>query len=428
MVEINPRLNGVHSFAEALKAFKRFHDNPEDVFALKDSILRSHHALETLFKYVLYSYNPVLLLDGEIKVERFLKSFEKARKGELITELDDLTTANLVEIVDRLRRFSFLKSLSEEEYRLFRDAVRDLSSYRNKLQHFGLSADPDVVGRILGNVLPRTLEVLQQISYYHPLIGELPMEPLINDLQKILPEASEIIDFLRRNYDRLVLEAINYFKNKTFENQTLRLKIIDHGMVGAPPYFPELSTEGFLNLKYGISELMESIKFQRFRQINELPYSSSIKISQPTFVQDQMIPHEGVAKGALDFNARITLHKANSFVVLPNAAEKLAFLRNIVIEIRVFVEYEAKALMTEHHFDCEKILKANGQLKVKISAVPKGYRSDEAEIVGKYDANLNEENAPFRLHSFLNPDSSLKEDAPRHLEWIINTKGNIEFS
>jgi hypothetical protein len=84
--------------------------------------------------------------------------------------------------------------------------------------------------------------------------------------------------------------------------------------------------------------------------------------------------------------------------------------------------------MTEHHFDCEKILKANGQLKVKISAVPKGYRSDEAEIVGKYDANLNEENAPFRLHSFLNPDSSLKEDAPRHLEWIINTKGNIEFS
>lgn len=51
-MEIDPRKNGIHSLAEALRAFKTFHENPDDVFALKDLILRTHHALETLFKHM----------------------------------------------------------------------------------------------------------------------------------------------------------------------------------------------------------------------------------------------------------------------------------------------------------------------------------------------------------------------------------------
>lgn len=51
-MDINPRMNGIHSLAEGLRAFKNFHTDNKDIFALKDSILRSHHTLETLLKEI----------------------------------------------------------------------------------------------------------------------------------------------------------------------------------------------------------------------------------------------------------------------------------------------------------------------------------------------------------------------------------------
>ena len=70
-MSLGVRENGIHSLVEALKAFKIFHEKPDDpnrIFALKDSILRAQHALETLFKDVLFNYNPVLLLEENKKV------------------------------------------------------------------------------------------------------------------------------------------------------------------------------------------------------------------------------------------------------------------------------------------------------------------------------------------------------------------------
>lgn len=427
MVKIDPRINGIHSFAEALKAFKKFHENPNDPFALKDSILRSHHALETLFKDALYRQNPILLANKKIKVKMFLEGYEKFRKGELATELDELPTANLVEVVERLRKFGLLKGLSEDEYKLFLDSIKRLTFCRNKLQHFALSADPSVIGRILGNVLPRALEALEQISFHHPVFGDLPRTSVLEDLKRIFPEAPTIIDLLRHDYDRLIQEAIRFFKGKKFDDQVLKLKIADHGMVGAPPYLPDLSSEGFLTFEYDHSSLMEMLTLQRMGQTGELPYSARIQISQPTFTENQTFPNRGVAKGTLEFYAQVILDRADPFIILPNAEEKIAVLRGITIKIRASLEYEAEAFMTEHHYDCEKILKANGQLDVNITAIPKGFKSKDVEIIGKYKSNLNEENAPFRLHSFLEPDGSLKESSPRILEWIINTKGNVKF-
>lgn len=427
MIKITARESGIHSFAEGLKAFKGFHENPEDRFALKDAILRSHHALETLFKDVLYRWNPVLLLDKKTKVREFLQSYERFMKGELATELDELTTANLTEVVERLRKFGFMKGLNNKEYKLFSGSIRDLCFYRNKLEHFELSADPDVVGRILGNVLPRALEVLEKIPSRHPIFGTLPQPSVIEELKKTYPEALSIINLLRSEYDRLIKEAIEFFKGKKFDDQVLRLKIIDHGMVGAPPYFPEILSEGFFNLKFDMSSLMKFLSLRKMEQAIELPYSASIKISQPTFIKNQTFQDRGIAKGTLDFHAQVLLDRADSCIILPKAEEKIAVLRNIRIDIRTFLEYEADAFMTEYHYICEKILKANGQLGIMIAAIPRGYKSEDVKIIGKYNTDLDENNAPFRLHSFLEPDGSLKKDSPRHLEWIINTKGSVEF-
>jgi hypothetical protein len=135
-MEIDARTNGIHSLAESLKAFKNFHDNPKDIFSLKDSIFRSHHALETLFKNVLYIQDPTLLIDEEVRVKKVLDGYEKWMKGEIATVVDELKTISLEETIERLRKFGLLESLTQKEYALFLDSVRKLSFFRNKLQHF----------------------------------------------------------------------------------------------------------------------------------------------------------------------------------------------------------------------------------------------------------------------------------------------------
>lgn len=422
-MEINPRQNGIHSLAEALKAFEKYHENPDDVFALKDSILRSHHALETLFKHILYLVNPTLLVDEDTKIKRFLEGYKKWSQGKIATPLDELKTVNLEGGINRLRQFGLFKDLSKKEYELFYDSVSKLSFYRNKLQHFSLSADPDVVGRILGNVLPRAVDVL------HPFFSNPPpfFTPinLIEECKKFFPKAQSIIELLRHDYDRLIQEAVKFFRGTAFNDQILNLKIVDHGRVGAPPYFPEITTEGFLDFKYDMRTAFEI--FRTGVTEGEAPYSGKIQISQPKFTADEARPGYGVAEGSLELNARIVLERADKSLILPNAEEKIAVLRGLTITIKASLDYKADALMTEAHYDCRKIQEATGELRVRLTAIPKGYKSEEVELIGLYQSDLNKENAPFRLHSFLEPDGSLKEDAPRTLEWSINTKENLSF-
>ena len=82
MATVTPLENGVHSLATGLEAFQRFHQSPDDRFALKDAILRSHHAVETISKAVLYDQNPILILRGDTKVERFLQLIEQFIEGK----------------------------------------------------------------------------------------------------------------------------------------------------------------------------------------------------------------------------------------------------------------------------------------------------------------------------------------------------------
>jgi hypothetical protein len=84
-MKIDLRKNGIHSLAEGLRAFRAFHENPEgpDIeFALKDSILRSYHALEILFKKALAQYNSVLLLEKNEKIGSFVESYKKFLNGD----------------------------------------------------------------------------------------------------------------------------------------------------------------------------------------------------------------------------------------------------------------------------------------------------------------------------------------------------------
>ena len=55
------------------------------------------------------------------------------------------------------------------------------------------------------------------------------------------------------------------------------------------------------------------------------------------------------------------------------------------------------------------------------------YEKQDADMTGGYKSKLNEKNANFTFHSFLEPDGSLRERSPRSLELIVNSQGPVEF-
>ena len=422
-MDINPRQNGIHSFAKALEAFNKYHKNPDDVFALKDSILRSQHALETVFKDIVYLMNPALLVDENKKIKEFREGFKKWYQGKFATPLDELPTLNLYSTINLLKNLDFFKGLSDKEYHLFLDSVTELCFYRNRLQHFSLTANPDRVGRILGNVLPRTVDVLEPY-YSRPHNFRLPIN-FIEACNVIFPETELTIDILRNNYDKLIQDAINFFKKTPFNNQILNLKIVDHGQVGPPPYYPNLTIEGFIDYKYDFRTRLDL--FHLHADQDEEPFSAKITISEPKFTDSEKGAPFSMAEGNLEFDSRILIDRADKILVLENAQDKLSGMRGLTIMIKANLDYKVDIIKNEAHYDCRNIKEATGNLIVRLHAIPKGYKSDEIELIGAYQSEINQDTAPFRLHSFLEPDGSLKHDAPLMFEWTINSKGNLSF-
>ena len=188
-MKLDLEANGLHSLVEALKAFRMFHEHPSDpnsVLALKDTILRTHHALETLFKGKLMQYNSALLLEDNFKIESFVKNYGRLLNGGLENELDDVRTINLKEAVQRLRDFGLIKA-DDRNYALFYDNVEKLDRYRNRLQHLSLSADPDVIARMIGIVIPRAIDILDSIPTHHPILGDVRTgRPILDVLKEVL--------------------------------------------------------------------------------------------------------------------------------------------------------------------------------------------------------------------------------------------------
>lgn len=441
MTRIEPFENGIHSLAEALKAFKTFHDDNGNAYALKDAILRSHHALETLFKSLLlspkvysfqldkrialsYGENWVLLLPEKTEIKDVLAVSESLAKHEVSTpfESERIRTVGFYETLLRLRKLQELKSLEESEFQRLLASVRDLSGYRDRLEHFGLEADPEVVGRMLGNVIPRSCDILA--TRYADLYSRL---------EELYADACQVIDLLRNEYDELILESIKYFKGRSFSNKPLSLAIEDHGHVGASPYLPELTLDGMLQAQWDRTTFFDWERTAHLMWSESAgtvvePYVGKVKIARPVVVKSLPSPRDYKSvKGRLDFRATLHFPKAEGLLNLPEAGQKPAFLRQVSLDITAWLEYEAEALYTGHHYDVVSLYNANGSLNVQLTAISKGYAgSGQAEITGRYSARLDHNLAPFRLHAFVAPDGDLKDNYM--LEWRINTSADLQFS
>jgi hypothetical protein len=427
-MRLDLRTNGIHSMIEALKAFKKFHDGPDDPnvsLTLKDAILRSHHALEALFKNTLLQYNSALLLERKYTIGEFVDNYQKFLIGDLETELDEVRTISLRATIERLREFGLLK-IDEKEYALFHDAVEKLDRYRNRLQHFMLSADPDVIARMLGIALPRAIDILDTIPPHDPILGNVRTEQTIRKiLETNFPDAISTIQLLRSNYDSLIDQAVTFFKKKTFSGEKLELSLEDIGTGFWGP--PELKVKGFLNFQTGrhppISESETDV-------LGITDYAASTEISDPTYSGMGTFPFEGRLKGSMDFHAEIKFRKAEGFLLLPESEEKAAFLRDFSLTIDANLQYESEGMKGGGHFDIHvglgRLQTSKGNLRVLLKAVPRGYEGEKPKIVGRFEAILNEKNAPFNVHSFLQPDGSIR-DENRHLEWKLKTVGDLVF-
>jgi hypothetical protein len=438
MVTITPIENGLHSLAKGLEAFNSLHNNPSDAFALKDAILRTHHAVETLIKAALFEINPVFVLKDETKIGKFVSKFQEFVEGKNSFIIDNEYTIGLIDAINRLHNLGKLSEYPEREFYQIRSALMELEVFRNAIQHFAINAKMEIVARILGNIIPRFMDLLEVLSRsrisffgygYSPI--QLPHKTLeLSEFRKklntIYPESEKIINLLRHRYDELISKTIEFFSGREFQETEISVRVRDHGKVGCPPYMPEITLKGALEIAVDAHQLLLSnLPFDNVQQFQITNYEGSVIVANP--VKKGNNDFNSIVTGSIELQANIILPRSESAILLAGAEEFVPMLRDIDIGLTVSLHYEAIALYNQAHYDVRNILEAQGELKLIITAVPTGYDNESKKhmVNGSFSSSLDKQNAPFKLHAFVEPDGTLSNH--RILDWTINTKSVLRF-
>lgn len=418
MSTINPYENGIHSIAKALEAFAQFHSKPDDPYALKDALLRSHHGLETLLKAYLQDENPTLILDEQTRIREVVEGYVAYRAGSQSFLFPESRTIGLVEALERLRALGRLAVFSEEEYQSLKRAAIELVDTRNRLQHLGLSADLEVAARPLGNLLPRIADVFRKLD-----------PNFVQRLLVFFGGSEEVLLLLRTEYDELILKAVNFFRGRTFENVPLVAAIRDHGEVGAPPYYPEIEFEGLLALKLDPHEVMfRGMGISRLEgdiaEVNS--YTGSVTVDQPITLEADRMGYS-LVQGKIQLSASFSLTGGARVFSLEGGADHFGYLRDIRVDLSAVLDYKARALLNVAHFSIDQLESASGTLLLEISALPRGYAAGthkglKATLVSPLDPT----SAGFRLHAFVGPGGI--RSVNRSVDWHINVSAPLKFA
>jgi hypothetical protein len=398
-----------------LRAFGKFHhaDQPSS-YDLKDAILRTHHGLETLFKTLLLQLNPVFLLPDKQTVGSFVDSYADVTTGKSRSVLEEAQTIGLSKTLERLRKIYSTALLSDREFHHIKSATEELVRYRNRLQHLELDADEEVLGRLLGGLVPRAVDTLTKA---YPA--------LISDLDDIDPGSSTVVELLRTEYDALIREAVAFFKERIFEECKLSISIDDHGRVGAPPYMPKIDLEGFILLQLDPYMSIRS----PFDETLNAQYEATIEVSpRPNTLEGSDQPFEQVVENNLRLQASIRVENPEDVFRLPDTAEHFEFLRNVQINITAEASYRGRGMYNHAHYDAGELLSLEGQLNLEISAVSNGADAGEVEqeVLGTYASTLTKDNAPLRFRAFVEPNGTLSRN--HILRWNIDVTEALAFN
>src|SRR5690606_21114611 len=227
------------------------------------------HGLETLLKDLLFQRNPIFLLVDKTTVSQILEFYKGFYEGKNSYLFDDAKTITPEETTSRIKDLKIISGISGKDYQQLAASFKTLNAVRNQLQHFAIRANPDEIIRVLGNLVPRSVGILK--AYYtnggrnphQPRVDLVPHQPLPGmeqlflqahdidrDLNSIYADATNVISQIEVKYDRLLNEAISKLQGTIANNLQLVFKLRDHGHVGAPPYLPEITLEGWLQERF----------------------------------------------------------------------------------------------------------------------------------------------------------------------------------
>jgi hypothetical protein len=427
-VDITPYKNGVHSLAEGLNCLHKYFDTPEDPYLMKEVVLKVHHGLETLLKDLLFQRNPVFLLVDKTKVSEVIEFYKGFYNGQNSYLFDEAKTITPDETINRIKDLKIISGISNKDFQQLASSFKTLNSLRNQLQHFAIKANPDAIIRVLGNLVPRTVSVLK--TYYasqgrnahQPLVDTIPHQPLLGmegffttthnidaDLNAIFSESTKIINLLEVKYDSLLKEAIRKLQGSTTEKVGISFKLRDHGNVGAPPYMPEITLEGWLNEKF--EPHRNSSSEDRFHRGEELKavYDSSLKIEQPEIVSGERgWGQNTTSKFTIRSESKVDI-KSLSFFQVDEIGDYLQFIKSPTVNIILELTCTSVGMFDSHHFDVRDVLSLEGVLKVELISSVFGDPKDSPSIFGEYQIPLNEDNTTIRFHSFVESNGKLRD-------------------
>ncbi|MFL9691779.1 hypothetical protein [Aeromonas veronii] len=444
-MEITPYKNGIHSLAKGLKCLQEFLDNSEDAYLMKEVILNTHHGLETLFKDLLFQRNPIFLLVDKTTVGQILEFYKGFYDSKNDFIFDDAKTITPDEAIKRIKSLNIINDINDKDYNQLSTAFQKLNAVRNQLQHFAIKANPDSIIRVLGNLIPRAVSLLDKCytaninNQYYSRISFIPhqalpgMERLFNqnvninnDLASVYPESINLIGLLERKYDSLLNEAISNFKGKIINKLPINIKINDIGHCGAPPYHPEITLEGWMNEHFIAHRNSSVSKFTRGGEKASAFYDSSLTVEKPEILKWHDSRRDtATLKLKISSDSNITITTPESFLEISQLNEYIPFIKEPKVNILLNLECLVEGMFNEHHLNIETILNLNGNIKIELSSLIYGDNIGAPTIIGTQTIKLNAINTSLNFHAFVQSNYTLSENHSLKLQ--INESENLIF-
>tara|TARA_R110000823_G_scaffold46321_4_gene118744 strand:+ start:417 stop:1757 length:1341 start_codon:yes stop_codon:yes gene_type:complete len=443
-MDLTPYNNGVHSLAEGLKCLHQFLKNEKDPYLMKEVVIKVHHGLETLLKDLLFQRNPIFLLVEKTNVSQILEFYKGFYEGKNNYLFDDAKTITPEEAISRIKDLKIISGISNKDYQQLTASFKTLNAVRNQLQHFAIKANPDEIIRVLGNLIPRAVGILKAYyssegrNPYQTKVDLIPHQPLPGmeqlfvqahdvdrDLNHIYSDATNVISQIEAKYDHLLNEAISKLQGTISKNLQLVFKLRDHGHVGAPPYLPEITLEGWLREKFEPHRNSLSTRFYRPGEQITATYNSSLDISQPQALSRGDNWHQdSITKLNISCETTIDVLDSAIFDIL-ELNEFLPFIKSPKLNILMQIECTSSGMFNEHHFYIRTITELKGSLKVELISSVFGDPDMKPSVRGIQDLELNEENTSLSFHAFVESNNKLRDH--HSLEIKVDAASDIVF-
>ncbi|MCR9103424.1 MAG: hypothetical protein NXI25_25995 [bacterium] len=155
-MNISLKENGEHSLKKGIKAFKSYKNRKTDKkMLLKEALMFIHHGVELLLKEILVQKSEFLIF-SDLKVAT-KKQLQADREGIDIFYLSNPPhTVTYSEAIDRV--CAFVEILDTN----FRDSLKELSSFRNQIEHYQIDVTADEVSKIIEEILPPLESLIKQ--------------------------------------------------------------------------------------------------------------------------------------------------------------------------------------------------------------------------------------------------------------------------